>query len=229
MTIPPTPGKKWNFRPYLIGALLGYVFCVAYFGRIFCAGVAWDLAVAAFGAIWVWPFFAAVHAAFQALLGLVLRRLRSGRQDYDWLILNVPVALLIGFAGILARAEPVKAFKHFVANPIPRSVRIVQFSRSQAIGEPMQVGLAFTASERDLQGILASGGYSRPTAATKDVTQDLDPISVQLLSAQTVMGLTIKLDPAQRQHWVSTNDRDRHLVFVSNVPRACFFYAKSPR
>lgn len=170
------PAKTRNFKPYLIGGFLSFVFCLIVFGRVFCAGACWNFGVAAVGAVIFRPIIGLPHAFLQFL---------------------------------------------FVSNPIPKSVRITPFGRSQGIGESLQLGLAFKIQPKDLQSILHAGSFALIIDPTNKVELDYSMVRVS-------GGCGLKFDPtATYQHYASTNDHNRHLLFHANDSEVfSFFYAK---
>jgi hypothetical protein len=171
------PVKQWRRAlPYLTGAVLSYVLTVITCGRAFCAGAYWDFGVACFGALCFWPFVAFAHVGLQLLLAFILTKARKKALRFDWVILNLPVMTLMCVSLVEAQREPKRAFRFFLADPIPSSVRIKQFGRQQGIGEPMNLFISFEIAKPELEAILRKGGYApavidtrTPTTPTQDI------------------------------------------------------------
>lgn len=202
--------KKRDFKPYLFGAALGYVFCVLYGGRMFVAGADWNLGVAALAALCFWPFFAFLHFAIQIVLRFALRLVWKTGVPYDWIALNLPAVFLILLVGAAALKEPETAFQRLLANPIPHSVKIKQFARWQGIGEPMRLRLTFEIQQNDLQAILRAGGYVR----TNDIANDDHPLKSRLPNQADSGVEPGNIGPILQ--YVSTNDPRRSLCFFTN-------------
>lgn len=202
------PPKKRNFKPYVIGAGLCYSFCLITYGRLFAAGESWSLGLAITGALFFWPFIAPIHAILQLLLSLILKLIWKANTRHAWIVLNIPIILLIIVEAFHANNEARRAFKSLVANPIPASVQIVKFNRTQSIGEPMRLGIMFEIQKKDLQGILHIGGYTPVTdnRAWMSMGRLLDPKGGIL-------------------HFVSTNDQRRNIFIQTNRPEVYFIYA----
>jgi hypothetical protein len=214
--------------PYLIGACLSYVCCFIMFGRVFVAGTCWRLDVAAFGALFLWLFLCPLHAVFQFLISfLVVRHWEAGKR-HKFLVLNAPIlalaALLLLVAENSRRTEPKTAFRHFVADPIPKSVQLLEFSRFQAIGEPMAIGLKFQIQPADMDALLRDKNCLLANTTTNSTELELFRIR---LSSGFETG--IKVDPdVFRFHYVINNDKRWNLLLNSNRTDAFFYYAKYP-
>jgi hypothetical protein len=224
---PAQPNRR-SFAPYLIGAFLCYACCFILFGRAFVAGTCWRFEIAAFGAFFMWLPLCPLHAVFQLLLSFLVARYWEAGRKHKVLVLNVPVlaltVLLLLFAEASRRTEPNLAFKYFVADPIPKSVRLLEFSRFQAIGEPMALGLKFQVQPADMDVVLHNKNCALASIPTNSV--ELELFRLRLSSG---FDTGIKVDPdIIRFHFVINEDKRWHLLLNSNRSTAFFYYARSP-
>jgi hypothetical protein len=175
------------------------------------------------GALFFWPFVAIAHAGVQFLLGLAVRAFWDWGKRHQMLILNSPITALIVLVTIQsykqALREPQVAFRFFVQDPIPSSVKINQFGRSKGIGETLKLGLVFEMNEDDLGGVLRVGGYVHGHEMMK---LDADLLSVK---ARGSCGIRVD-DQVARTLYVSTNDNGKHLLIRTSHPEVVFFYEK---
>jgi hypothetical protein len=197
------------------------------FGRVFVAGNCWHFGVAAVGALFFCVIVLPCHAVFQFCLSLIVKRFWEKGRRRLWLVLNVPglvlsIILLVG-AESDRRNEPQLAFKVFMADPVPKSVRITQFGRSQSIGEPMVLGLEFQIDEADMQVILRN----RSCVLADDPTNLVD-LSFNKLLVSNWSGVSIDRE-AFHFHYVSKEDGRWHLFLNRNRTEGNFYYTHYAR
>jgi hypothetical protein len=197
------------------------------FGRVFAAGNCWHFGVAAVCAFFFCVIVLPCHAVFQFCLSLIIKNFWGEGMRHRWLVLNVPGLLLsiilLVAADSARRNEPQLAFKSFMADPVPKSVQITQFGRSQSIGEPMVLGLEFQIDEAEMQVILRN----RSCVLADDPTNLVELRFNKLIMSN---GSGVRLDPeAFHFHYVSKEDGRWHLFLSRNRTVGNFYYTHYAR
>jgi|LakMenEpi03Aug12_release.lakeMendotaPanAssembly.Ray.scaffolds.fasta_scaffold163749_2 hypothetical protein len=233
---PPPPAEnakpsRWRTRgrPLIAGALL--LLFGAVVGGKFTFASRWNegweagLVFGALGAICL----GVPHALVQyAMLAALERFTRLGTRSRSWWV-NLPVLALVGWglAGDLYRMQPKQVFQHFMQQPAPESLVVLDYSgRKRDPAEPGPVGIHFTASPADWNTI-TNGFAAWPVRwPTRPELVELNREKLKAMTGRS--GLSLPLNPPLRVYRrdlpAGQHSGSGDFLFLSETNFEAFFF-----
>jgi hypothetical protein len=196
-----------DWAPYLAGVGVVYLGCFLA-GSGFSTVVGEKIVNGFFWGTLISVIFVPINFLIQFLTRFVIRKLFQLRNKAENLLLCSPAAAFVLCtlsATILSRpAEGI--FKEDIADPIPPSVKIVDYGYSMSIASGTYGSLRFEIGQDDLHKILKEKGY--------ELTDYDFGRTSQLIERRTALKVVLQLP---YEHYVSMgNRREWHIIFNTN-------------
>jgi len=169
------------------------------------------------------------HALVQyAMLAALERFTRLGTRSRSWWV-NLPVLALVGWglASDLYRLQPKQVFQHFMQQPAPESLVVLDYSgRKRDPAEPGPVGIHFTASPADWNTI-TNGFAAWPVRwPTRPELVELNREKLKAMTGRS--GLSLPLNPPLRVYRrdlpAGQHSGSGDFLFLSETNFEAFFF-----
>lgn len=183
---------RMSFRhPFLAGLALTLAAAMVGGWKMIAEGTAWTATYALFGMALLLIIYLPANLVIQSILHQILHWMPRLHASHRWIIMNLPVAglLLFHLCSVLAHQEPESVFRRYVLDPIPPSVRIVQYGIKQPVGE-LHIGLEMAGTASDLEAIILLGKYQKEPLQRASEALHLTRLSSRL---KTQTGVEVNL------------------------------------